>query len=424
MQKVEEFFQRLVTDSKSGKGVGICSVCSSNVLVIEAALEESARTGRTVLIEATANQVNQDGGYTGMTPAQFRSWVLTLAGRAGLDYSHIILGGDHLGPLTWSSLPADEAMSHAEALVKSYAAAGFQKLHIDCSMRLSGDDCRRPLSVETVAERSLRLISAAEESSPIRPVYVIGSEVPIPGGARGKEDAPEPTGGAALRAEYEAFKAGFESAGLSSIWNRVTAIVAQPGVEFGDSQVFIYDRAKAAQLIDAARSLPGIVLEGHSTDYQPAESLQRMREDGIAILKVGPALTFTLRRSLFALEEIERIVYDSPPDIGYSNFSSVLEREMIGNPSNWVGHYHGDSHNLSIMRRYSLSDRCRYYLDRPAVQDAARRLFANINSARVPYGLYYQFVPEIAEDIVSGRLDSRAETIVKEEIRRILRNYG
>ena len=34
-----------------------------------------------------------------------------------------------------------------------------------------------------------------------------------------------------------------------------------------------------------------------------------MVEDGIAILKVGPALTFALREGLFALEQIERELY-------------------------------------------------------------------------------------------------------------------
>jgi tagatose-1,6-bisphosphate aldolase non-catalytic subunit AgaZ/GatZ len=34
-----------------------------------------------VLIEATCNQVNQDGGYTGMTPADFRRFVEDIAAR-------------------------------------------------------------------------------------------------------------------------------------------------------------------------------------------------------------------------------------------------------------------------------------------------------------------------------------------------------
>ena len=59
----------------AGKPRGITSVCSAHPIVIEAALRLAKRLGRPALIEATCNQVNQDGGYTGMTPADFRDFV-------------------------------------------------------------------------------------------------------------------------------------------------------------------------------------------------------------------------------------------------------------------------------------------------------------------------------------------------------------
>lgn len=99
MQKAEVFFRKLVSDSKNGDGVAICSVCSSNELVLEAALEEGIRNNRYVLIEATANQVNQYGGYTGMTPDRYFLWVSALANRIGLAPERLILGGDHLATL-------------------------------------------------------------------------------------------------------------------------------------------------------------------------------------------------------------------------------------------------------------------------------------------------------------------------------------
>ena len=64
-----------------------------------------------MLIEATCNQVNQEGGYTGMTPADFRGFVEAIAARVGFDPSRIILGGDHLGPNPWKQLPAEEALA-------------------------------------------------------------------------------------------------------------------------------------------------------------------------------------------------------------------------------------------------------------------------------------------------------------------------
>ena len=66
-----------------------------------------------MLIEATCNQVNQDGGYTGMTPADFRAFVEGIADRVGFARERLILGGDHLGPNPWRSLPAAEALDRA-----------------------------------------------------------------------------------------------------------------------------------------------------------------------------------------------------------------------------------------------------------------------------------------------------------------------
>ena len=54
---------------------GIPSICSAHPVVIEAAMRHAARLGLPVLIEATCNQVNQDGGYTGMTPDLFVAFV-------------------------------------------------------------------------------------------------------------------------------------------------------------------------------------------------------------------------------------------------------------------------------------------------------------------------------------------------------------
>ena len=356
--------KELVTASKAGRPAGICSVCSANEYVIEAAMEETLASGGVCLIEATANQVNQFGGYTGMTPADFVSFCRKIASRTGLDEERLIFGGDHLGPA------AEEARPEGEL-----------------------------------------------------PLYVVGSEVPIPGGATEAEEGISVTRGEDLRNEYELFKSAFLRQGLDDAWTRVIAVVVQPGVEFGDDQVFLYNRSNAAELIACARTLEGIVLEGHSTDYQSARALREMREDGIAILKVGPALTYAFREALFALERIEREMNPCAPAGGYSDFSAVLDRVMCQDPGNWIKHYRGEPYRVALMRKYSLSDRSRYYLDNPEVQDATRRLFRNFNAAPCPTGLLAQFLPRQAEAIIAGTLDTAAEAIVKENIKYVLRSY-
>ena len=166
----------------NGQAMGITSVCSAHPQVIAAALALGRTTGRPVLIEATCNQVNQDGGYTGMRPADFRRFVETIAADEDFDTSLLILGGDHLGPNPWKDLPAAQAMDKACVMIAAYAAAGFKKLHLDASMSCADDPT--PLPDATIAARSARLAAVAEANATgERPVYVIGTEVPVPGGA-------------------------------------------------------------------------------------------------------------------------------------------------------------------------------------------------------------------------------------------------
>lgn len=68
----------LIAQHKAGEHIGICSVCSAHPLVIEAALAFDRNSTRKVLIEATSNQVNQFGGYTGMTRQTFANLFLRL----------------------------------------------------------------------------------------------------------------------------------------------------------------------------------------------------------------------------------------------------------------------------------------------------------------------------------------------------------
>ena len=58
----------MVRQHKEGKTNGIYAVCSAHPLVLEAAIRYASANQTPLLIEATSNQVDQFGGYTGMTP--------------------------------------------------------------------------------------------------------------------------------------------------------------------------------------------------------------------------------------------------------------------------------------------------------------------------------------------------------------------
>jgi D-tagatose-1,6-bisphosphate aldolase subunit GatZ/KbaZ len=421
--KANIYFDQLIKEQKAGSDKAICSICSANAFVLEAAMEDSRDNGHMVLIEATANQVNQFGGYTGMKPADFIAFVSRIAQKVGLDGNRLIVGGDHLGPLTWKNETEDTAMEKAEELIRQYVAAGFSKIHIDTSMRLAGDSVTERLPDKTIARRAARLCAAAEKATDEKPVYVIGSEVPVPGGATENEDSISVTSPEDLRSTMEAFRSAFMEAGLSDAFQRVIAVVVQPGVEFADNTIIQYDTEKAKELVAYAKSLDGIVLEGHSTDYQPKVVLDRMRRDGIAILKVGPALTFALREALFSLEDMERILYPFSPAGGYSCFREVLEGKLMRDDKYWRSYYHGSEQDIAYARKFSLSDRCRYYLDDEEIGASIARLTSNINAASLPFGLISQYFPEQKERVLTAASAMTAEKLIKERIKDVLKTY-
>lgn len=420
---VAQYFQQLIARQKSGFDDGICSICSANAYVIEAAMEFGRDTNRVVLVEATANQVNQFGGYTGMQPADFAAYVQGIAKKIGLPQDQLILGGDHLGPLTWSGEPEAEAMAKADVLIEAFVKAGFSKIHLDTSMRLASDALDRPLTDETIARRAARLCAIAERAAAggTKPVYVVGSEVPVPGGATENEDTLAVTPPENLDATIDAFRTAFHDARLDDAFSRVIAVVVQPGVEFADNTIITYDPQKAKKLTEHAKLLP-FVLEGHSTDYQPASLLAAMRQDGLAILKVGPALTFALREALFALEGMEKDLYPFSPKGGYSCFSNVLEQKLMQQPKYWERYYHGSEGEIAFARRFSLSDRCRYYLEDEQIKTSIARLVANINEKAIPFGLISQHFPAQKDSALKCKCVT-AEWLIKERIRDVIRTY-
>ncbi|MFN3877327.1 MAG: D-tagatose-bisphosphate aldolase, class II, non-catalytic subunit [Brevundimonas sp.] len=413
----------LVARHKSGQACGIYSVCSAHPLVIKAACVHALDTGLDVLlIEATCNQVNQDGGYTGMTPDKFRDFVHAIARDAGLPIDRVLLGGDHLGPNPWTGLPAEEAMAKAEVLIEQYVAAGFRKIHADCSMSCADDPT--PLPEDTIARRAARLIKIAEATQARvggeACVYVIGTEVPVPGGAA--EDLPElevTTPEAAL-ATIEAHRIIFAAEGLAEAWSRVIGVVVQPGVEFDHHKVIDYERAKAVDLSAALHGQSHIVFEAHSTDYQTAGALKALVEDHFAILKVGPGVTFALREALWALDAIER---EWIGEERASRFRHVAIERMKADPRNWAKYYHSNGADLEFDLQYSLSDRIRYYWPDPSIVAAQDQMFANLTANPPPMALISQYLPAANAALREAALPSNPTNLVIAHIGATLEAY-
>jgi D-tagatose-1,6-bisphosphate aldolase subunit GatZ/KbaZ len=410
----------VIREHKSGAPRGLYSVCSAHPLVIEASLRFVHRTGGLALIEATSNQVNQDGGYTGMRPSDFRAKVSSIADAVGLAPERILLGGDHLGPNCWQHLPAASALKKAALLVDEYVSAGFRKIHLDCSMSCADDS--KALDDEIIAARSAALCEITEaawqRAGGEPPVYIIGSEVPVPGGAHEALGELAVTTPAAAQATLEAHRKAYIRTGLEAAWQRVVGLVVQPGVEFDHEQVVDYLPAKAAALSRSIDAVPGMVFEAHSTDYQTPAALKDLVRDHFAILKVGPGLTFALREMLWALSDIATELNLMPEESLKETVLALMRRE----PRYWSAYY-VNSERQEFDLQFSLSDRIRYYWTAPEVERSCAQLLAQLALKTIPMALISQYLPAQYTAIRSGLLKNNPRELVLHGIEQVLHHY-
>ena len=381
--------------------------------------------GGLLLIESTSNQVNQFGGYTGQTPRQFADFVGAIADRMGLARERVLLGGDHLGPYPWRKEPAASALEKACESVRQCVEAGYVKIHLDASMGC-GDDPPGALDEKVVAERAALLCEAAEKAagSGNGPVYIIGTEVPVPGGEQAAAEGPSVTKPADAARTVEDARSAFLARGLTGAWERVVGLVVQPGVEFGDDLIFEYDRTKARALSASLPVEPELVYEAHSTDYQTARGLCELVQDHFAILKVGPWLTFAFREAVWALAAIEREWLGPRRGIRTSRVHEALEGAMQRNPAHWEPYYHGDEAALRFARTFSYSDRCRYYWPEPSVQAELALLIENLENQKAPLTLLSQYLPLEYEAVRDGAIENAPGALIEHRIRGVLGIYA
>jgi D-tagatose-1,6-bisphosphate aldolase subunit GatZ/KbaZ len=274
------------------------------------------------------------------------------------------------------------------------------------------------------AKRAARLAVVAQATAAdvaTTPRYVIGTEVPVPGGSMKEIKHLEVTRPEAVAATLEAHRQAFASAGAEAAFEAVIAVVAQPGVEFDDHDVVVYQPERAAELSGALAGMPGLVFEAHSTDYQPAGSLARLVADGFAILKVGPGLTFALREALYALDAMATTL---SPSWSERSLVAVMDKEMLEHPGYWQPYYRGTPDEQRVLRHFSYSDRIRYYWAAPGPREAVRELLEHLSKTSIPEPLISQFLPTLYPRVTSGALVATPRALVLEAVSDVLRVYA
>lgn len=379
---------KIITTNRTASGPPLPSICSAHSDVLTAALLLAEELDRPLLVEATSNQVNHQGGYTGQTPADFLSTLTEQAHALGVDADRLILGGDHLGPQAWKSSSPTQAMREASAMIAAYVEAGFTKIHLDCSEGCAGEPAQ--LSDGPAAARAAELAAVAEAHArePDQLRYIVGTEVPPPGGARDGHEGQEgikPTPPDRAAATLAAHAQAFAQAGMEAAFDKVRGLVVQPGVEFGPDHVDRFNISAPDALSSVLDGHPLICFEAHSTDYQYPDVFCALAARRFAILKVGPALTFAWREAAYALSHLAGWL-DGPDDL-----PRIMGQLMEANPDPWRSHYPADK---PLLRHFGLADRIRYYWTQPQAVDAMVALHEALADADLPHAMLRQYLPE------------------------------
>jgi D-tagatose-1,6-bisphosphate aldolase subunit GatZ/KbaZ len=195
-------------------------------------------------------------------------------------------------------------------------------------------------------------------------------------------------------------------------------LVVQPGVEFDHHQVIDYVPPKAVALSRSIESVPGMVFEAHSTDYQTPAALEALVRDHFAILKVGPGVTFALREAFWALSDIGAELDLMPGE----SLKDTMLAEMKRDSRYWSGYYlERDRQDFDL--QFSLSDRIRYYWTAPVVERACAQLVQGLAARGIPLTLISQYMPAQYAAIREGRLKNEPRELLLDGVEQVLRHY-
>jgi D-tagatose-1,6-bisphosphate aldolase subunit GatZ/KbaZ len=102
----------------------------------------------------------------------------------------------------------------------------------------------------------------------------------------------------------------------------------------------------------------------------------------------------------------------------------VLDRVMLKDRRHGEHHYTGDAQAMHLLRRYSYSDRVRYYWNEPQVKQAVDTLMLNLRQTAIPETMLSAFLPEQYRAVRAGTLQPDAHSMIIHGIRQVLRAYA
>jgi D-tagatose-1,6-bisphosphate aldolase subunit GatZ/KbaZ len=123
---------------------------------------------------------------------------------------------------------------------------------------------------------------------------------------------------------------------------------------------------------------------------------------------------------IFALDNIEAEILTGQAASERSHLQEVVDREMLRSPGYWQPYYTGTPEELHYMRRFSFSDRIRYYWSQPAVAEALDRLLTNLKNGPLPTALISQYLPG---HVALSAVPPTPEQLIDAHIQRVMDEY-
>ena len=350
----------------------LLAVCPNSPAVIKAAFRAAKRNNAPILFAATLNQVDGDGGYTGMTQYDFVR-VMNAEARRN-HYTGIYLACiDHGGPWlkdiqTLEMWPYEKAMAGVKRSYEDALMAGYELIHVDPTV-----DRFLPagkiIDIEVVAARTIELITHIENFRKAKGMAPIAYEV-------GTEEV---HGGLADMSVFNKFlnllKAGLQANGCESAWP--CFVVGKVGT---DLHTTFFDPAVARQLTSTVAAY-GSYIKGHYTD--DVENPEEYPVTGMGAANVGPEFTVSEYNALEELEAVESALYEEGRVALHSHMTDILKRLVVesGRWKKWVHGSESPDDFASITperQRWLIQTGARDIWQKPEAVAARRLLYDNL----------------------------------------------
>lgn len=389
-----DFILKRIGDLQAETGIKrtILAACPNSLAVIRAALKSAKRCNAPVKFAATLNQVDLDGGYTGLTQAEFVKTVRLHARNLNVT-SPVIIAIDHGGP--WlkdihksEKWPYKKTMKAVRNSFEAAIEAGYELIHVDptVDITLTGN---AKISIDIVAERTIELIRHAEE-------FRIKNGYP---GISYEVGTEEVHGGLAdinaFREFLRLLKQGLAQYGLSNAWP--CFIVGKVGTDLHTST---FDPVVARQLSEIAREY-GSLIKGHYSDN--VTNPEAYPESGMGAANVGPEFTELEYSGLMELEKIQKTLVaegkiSDPAQIRKTLWESVIRsgrwRKWLQDDEN-PDDFYSNSHER---QEWFIKTGCRYIWEDPEVVSARAQIYGNLT--------YYGIEPAtIVESSIESAMD-------------------